>query len=307
MQATLAIDARDLLGESPLWDTAGNRFLWLDHAQGTIHEARLANTGGWHESRSWKLNRPLGGLVLRQKGGLLLGSGTEILTFDEDSGEVQPFICLDADPAEVVWNELKCDRLGRLWAGTRGADVRKQGRSALYRVDPDRTVSRLLSDVSVSNGLDWSPDGRTFYYIDSPTFTVAAFEFDPARGTIKARRTLLALERGAGVPDGMTVDGEGCLWIAIAGTGQVRRYSPEGEELMRIGLSAPVVTSCTFGGRDGADLWITSAALQLPDEVLEIMGGRAEQARAWAAAPGAGGAFVCRPGPRGMAATPFAG
>jgi sugar lactone lactonase YvrE len=307
MQAVLSIATRNLVGESPVWDAARQRFLWLDQFGGTIHEARRGSAGDWHESRSWQLSRPLGGLVPRQQGGLMLGSGTEILSFEEESGATRLFTSLDADPAEVMLNEIKCDRLGRLWAGTRGTDVRSHGLGALYRVDPDRTVTRVLTDVSVSNGMDWSPDGETFYYIDSPTFTVAAFEYDPTAGTLKNRRTLLTFARGASAPDGMTVDREGCLWVAIPGTGQVRRYSPYGKELTQVLVSAPVVSSCAFGGADERDLWITSAAIRLPDEVLEIIGVTAEQAQAWATAPGAGGAFVCTPGPRGYPATPFAG
>ena len=307
MQAALGIATRNLVGESPVWDAAQQRFLWLDQFGGTIHEARRAGTGGWQESRSWQLNRPLGGLALRQQGGLLLGTGTEILIFDEESATTQTFVRLDADPAEVMLNEIKCDRLGRLWAGTRGIDVRQHGVGALYRVDPDQTVTRLLTDISVSNGMDWSPDGRTFYYIDSPTFTVAAFECDPTAGTLKNRRTLVTFARGASAPDGMTVDREGCLWVAIPGTGQIRRYSPDGAELMQVHASAPVVSSCTFGGPDERDLWITSAAIRLPDEVLSIIGVTAEQAQTWATAPGAGGTFVCTPGPRGYPAVPFAG
>jgi len=307
MRAELAIGSRDLLGESPVWDAARNRFLWLDQVRGTIHEATRDGFGRWHESRSWNLNRPLAGLVPRLQGGMVSGSGIEILTLDEDSGEVNTFVSLDAAPEQVVLNELKCDRQGRLWAGTRGTDIRKHGMGALYRIDADRSVSLVLADVSVSNGLDWSPDGRTFYYIDSPTFTVSAFDFNPTRGTIRDRRTLVTFAKGDGVPDGMTVDDEGCLWIAIAGTGQVRRYSPRGEPLEPILVSAPVVTSCAFGGADGGDLWITSAALRLPDEVLEAIGGTAEQALAWAAAPEAGGAFTCRPGRGGIRSVPFAG
>jgi sugar lactone lactonase YvrE len=307
MQATLAIDARDLVGESPAWDAGQSRFLWLDQIRGVIHESRGGGTGAWHESRSWSLDRPLAGLVPRLQGGLMLGAGIDILTFDELSGKLETFVSLEHDPTEVVLNELKCDRLGRLWAGTRGADIRKRGHGALYRIDSRRNVTQVLTGVSVSNGFDWNPDGTILYYIDSASFAVTAFDYDLTQGTVKNGRSLVTFTKGTGVPDGMTVDREGCLWIAIAGTGEVRRYSPGGQLLTQILVSAPLVTSCAFGGKDGADLWVTSAALRLPDEVLETIGVDAERAAAWACAPGAGGAYVCRPGPRGGPTPPFAG
>jgi sugar lactone lactonase YvrE len=305
MKATLAIDSRDTIGEGPAWDGAGKRFLWLDNAVGLVHEARPGTQGGLREGQRWNLGRVTGAAIPRVKGGLVVVAGTEVLTLNE-AGDVSVFARIDADPKIVKLNDAKCDPQGRLWTGTYAHDFRP-GASALYRIDPDGTVTTMLEDVGLSNGMDWSPDGGTFYYIDSFTASVDAFDFDAARGTISRRRKIVALPASEGGLDGMAVDREGCLWLAVFGPGEVRRYSPDGNLLVRVEVSAPAVTSCAFGGVDGGDLLITSASLRIPDPVLPIIGWTVEMADKAATAPGAGGVFVCRPGVTGKAATPFAG
>jgi len=165
----------------------------------------------------------------------------------------------------------------------------------------------MLEPVSLSNGLDWSPDGATFYYIDSAKNSVDAFDFDATLGSISGRRTVVTIPKSEGVADGMTVDCDGCLWVAIFGTGEVRRYMANGVLRECVAISAPGVTSCAFGGLDGGDLFITSASIRLPDAILPSAGFSVEMAENIARAPGAGGLFVCRPGVSGRPATPFAG
>jgi len=303
--AKLAIDARSTIGEGPTWDAQGQRLIWSDNASGTIFEARSDGNGGWCTSRQWALNRVTGAAIPRTKGGLIVASGTEILILGE-AGTVETFARIDADPSIVKLNDARCDPQGRLWTGTYAHDFRP-GISTLYRIDPDGAVTTMLEQVGLSNGIDWSPDGQTFYYIDSFTAAVAAFDFDPRRDTISRRRNVIEVPASEGGLDGMTVDREGCLWLAIFGPGEVRRYSPCGELLMRIEASAPAVTSCCFGGADCGELFITSAALRIPDPVLPVIGWTAELADNAARAPGAGGVFVARPGVFGHRETPFAG
>jgi sugar lactone lactonase YvrE len=230
--------------------------------------------------------------------------GTEVF-FLNDDGNVTPFARLEADPNLVRLNDAKCDPEGRLWLGTLTTDFATR-RGALYRIDPDGKVTTVLTDVALSNGLDWSPDAATFYYIDSSRHTVDAFDFDAARASLSRRRTVVTVPFGEGVPDGMTVDREGRLWVALAGSGEIRCYTPDGTLLARVVASAPVVTSCAFGGIDGADLFITSAALRLPERFL-AHGFSAAVVEGSHRAPGAGGLFVCRPGTTGKPGTPFAG
>jgi sugar lactone lactonase YvrE len=304
-QAKLAIDARDAIGEGPTWDSAGRRLVWLDNAVGTVHEAKPDGEGDWRESRRWNLARTTGAVLPRAKGGLVVLAGTEVVTLSE-TGDIASFARIDADPNVVKLNDAKCDPQGRLWAGTYAHDFRP-GVGALYRIDPDGTVTIMLEEVGLSNGLDWSPGGATFYYIDSFTGSVDGFDFDAVRGVISRRRKIVTIPPSDGGLDGMTVDREGCLWIALFGPGEVRRYTPDGALLMRVEASAPAVTSCAFGGLDGGDLLITSASLRIPDPILPIIGWSPAMADKAAAAPGAGGLFVCRPGVTGRPATPFAG
>lgn len=303
--AKLAIDARDTIGEGPTWDAAERRVLWSDNPNGIIHEARPDDQGGWRESRRWSLGRPIGAAIPRAKGGLVVVGGTEIFLVD-DVGSIAPFARLDADPNLVRFNDAKCDPQGRLWAGTLANDF-TLGRGALYRIDPSGTVTTMLEGMNISNGLDWSPDGATFYFADTATRVVDAFDFDATRGTISRRRTIVTIPKGEGTTDGMTVDREGYLWVAIPGTGEVRRYMPDGTLVARVRISALAASSCAFGGTDRGDLFITSASIRLPDLVLPVIGFSAEMADNIAKAPGAGGLFVCRPGTTGRPETPFAG
>jgi sugar lactone lactonase YvrE len=305
INAKLAINSRDIIGEGPAWDGAGNRFLWTDNAVGAVHEARVDGRGEWRESRRWTLDRLTGAAIPRAKGGLLVVAGTEVLAISE-TGEVSTLTRIDADPKVVRLNDAKCDPQGRLWVGTMAHDFTPD-MCALYRIDPDGSVTTMLEGVGLSNGLDWSPDGGTFYYIDSVTAAVDAFDFEGTRGTISRRRQIVRIPASDGGLDGMTVDREGCLWLPIFGPGEVRRYRPDGTLLMRVDLSAPAVTSCAFGGADGGELLMTSASLRIPDPVLKIIGWSVEMADNAANAPGAGGVFTCRPGATGKPATPFAG
>lgn len=308
MRASLAIDSGDVIGESPLWDAERERFLWLDNSAGILHAAEADGRGGWREGDRRDFGRWTGAALLRSSGGYALASGTDILLLSPD-GALTPFASIDADPKLVMFNDAKCDPQGRLWAGTHcthGTPLTPE-LCGLYRIDPNGDVTRLLGDVGVSNGLDWSPDGKTFYYIDSVTRRVDAFDFDAASGLIANRRPVVTISFGDGAPDGMTVDGEGCLWVAIFGKGQVRRYSPDGLLLGCVEISAPTVTSCVFGGPARDILFITSAAIRIPDEVLPIIGFTPEMAEAAFAAPGLGGVFTCRPGVTGRLPNLFMG
>ncbi|CDG96756.1 hypothetical protein XBP1_2230002 [Xenorhabdus bovienii str. puntauvense] len=178
---------------------------------------------------------------------------------------------------------------------------------ALYRIDLDGTITTMLKNVTLSNGLDWGSDGSTFYYVDSHTLAVDMFDFDATHGIISNRSRFLTFDKGEGVPNGLTVDHQGNIWIALMGSGEVRHYSPAGELLGKVITSTPAVTSCTFGGLHGDELFITSAGRKLPDITKTLYGVSEEAVERSATAPGAGGVFVCHPGHSGRAATPFAG
>jgi sugar lactone lactonase YvrE len=301
LKSSLAVLAGDRLGEAPAWDALGQRLVWVDHPIGTVHEARSDGAGGWREVRRWDLNQHVAAAIPRSKGGLAIIGTTDIFILDE-AGNTSPFARIDADPASVRINDAKCDPQGRLWAGTLALDFNPH--AALYRIDPDGTVTTALEDVTLSNGLAWSPDGSVFYYVDSVTLTIEAFDFDAARGTLDNRRTVVTLQRGDGAANGITLDCEGCIWVALTGGGEVRRYAPDGTLLARVSIATPGATSCAFGGSSGEDLFITSRAGRMPDVAITL---GVREAMMENNGPEAGGVFVCRPGTSGAAATPFAG
>jgi sugar lactone lactonase YvrE len=301
MNADLVIRARDQVGEAPIWDAQAERLLWVDHQGGLIHEAR-ANDSVWRETQRWQIGGHIAAAIPRTAGGLaIVGSrGIDLLGAN---GDIVAFARIDADPDRVRLNDAKCDRRGRVWTGSLAADFRRGG-AALYRIDPDGRVHTVLQGLTLANGLDWSPDGSMFYLVDTATLSVDAFDFDLDRGALANRRTLITIERGAGGPNGLAIDREGCLWVALTGGGAVRRYSPDGEWLDRVDLAIPGPTSCAFGGVDGAELFITSRSGQMP-AIADDLGIRPEMREC--TSPDAGALFLCRPGISGAAATPFAG
>ncbi len=313
-EAVPLIDARDVIGEGPAWDAAGQRLLWTDNKNGIVHEAREDADGSWTETGRVELGRWIGAVVPREGGGLLVARETELLTIDAD-GSIKPFARFNLDHENFHLNDAKCDPQGRLWVGTIDRQVKSNGgritpgRGSLFRVEADGAIERVIDGVTVSNGLDWSPDGRIFYYIDSHTRTIDAFDFDAPTGRIANRRSVVEIAAGEGLPDGMACDDEGCLWLAIAGGHEVRRYAPDGALVGVVRLPVPTVTSCAFGGRARDVLFITTARVKLPAAALSRLefGINAELGDENDADRGAGALFMCRPGVTGAAATAFAG
>ena len=301
MKAALAIDARDRIGEAPMWDAAGGRLIWSDLERGVVHAAMSDASGAWSESFRWNLARPLAAAIPRARGGLVVAAGTEILSLDE-AGGLATFARIDADPASIRFNDAKCDPRGRLWAGTIAADFGPS--AALYRVDADGATHTMLEGLRVANGMDWSPDGKVFYFTDSLTRRVDAFDFDVDRGTLSRPRPLFEIPFGEGGPNGLTVDCDGCIWVAVTGSGQVRRYSPGGALLGSVEISTPGATSCAFGGARCEELFITSLGRRMPD-VARTLG--LTDAMMSNDGPHSGGLFVCRPGVAGKSPTRFAG
>jgi sugar lactone lactonase YvrE len=304
MLARVAVHSRDVIGEGPTWDAAGERILWSDNERGTVHGAQQVGPEEWRECMRCELGRPIAGVIPRVSGGFIVAGGTEIFLWDE-SGEVSHFADLDAAGRPIRINEVKCDPQGRLWAGTRAEDLESPS-GMLYRIDPSRSVSQMVTGVAISNGMDWSPDGSTMYFIDSARRSVDAFDFDLASGEIHNRHTVVVPEWGDGAPDGMTVDAEGCLWVAQVGSGAVVRYAPDGTPLSRVEISTPAVTSCAFGGVGLEHLFITSLGRPIPDVAVRY-GCRAEMVAISGTRPDGGSLFVCRPGVKGRCPTSFAG
>jgi sugar lactone lactonase YvrE len=261
MSVEIACDAHDELGEGATWDAARQRLISVDIMRGRV---RIFDPST-KQSTVFTVDQPVGAAVPCRSGGLMLAVRDGFARLDERSGALTFVAHVERDRPHQRMNDGACDAAGRFWAGTMALDERP-GHGSLYRLDPDGSVHRMLTDVGVSNGIDWSPDGRRMYYIDSLTQRVEQFDFDPASGAIANRQTLAEIDRAAGCPDGLTVDAEGALWVALWGGSCVRRYLPDGtlDRELRVPVTHP--TTCAFGGPDLRDLYITSAVIALSDE-----------------------------------------
>jgi len=287
LEAELVLDAHAQLGEGATWDAAGGRLVWVDILRGQAHRFDPAAAG----DRAVDVGQHVGTAVPRARGGLLLALRDGFATLDDD-GALRWIARVEADRPGNRMNDGKCDPRGRFWAGTMAYDE-TPGAGSLYRLDPDGTVTTMLTGVTISNGLAWSADQRTMWYIDTPTHGVDAFDFDAEAGTIANRRRVVAVPEADGSPDGMTVDHDGCLWVAMWGGAAVRRYRPDGTLDTVVALPVSQVTSAAFGGGRADELYVTSAREGLSDEQL-------------AAQPHAGALFRVRPGVTGPPATPAA-
>ncbi|KDN73861.1 SMP-30/gluconolactonase/LRE family protein [Streptomyces olindensis] len=251
----VAVRAEAELGEGPTWDAAAGRLLWIDILGSRVHTYDPA-TG--HRSVR-RTEQHVGAVKPRAGGGLVLNLRDGVGLLDPDGS----FRWLHHEPVPGRRaNDAAVAPDGALWAGTMRYDEAPGG-GTLSRVTGDGTVDVVLDDVAVSNGTGWSPDGRLMYFIDSPTRRVDVFDY--ADGRISGRRTLAEIEDGAGFPDGLTVDAEGCVWVALWQGSAVRRYTPRGHLDRVIELPVPLVTACAFGGAGLSDLYVTTARTGLSE------------------------------------------
>ncbi|MDQ3464319.1 MAG: SMP-30/gluconolactonase/LRE family protein [Actinomycetota bacterium] len=253
LRAEVVLDAHAQVGEGPVWDASAGHLLWLDIPCGEIH--RFHPTDGTHQVT--QVGQPVGAIALRERGGLVLAVRDGFAELAD--GELNMIADVESDRPENRMNDGKVDPAGRFWAGTMALDS-TPGAGTLYRLDLDRSVHPVLTGLTISNGIDWSPDATTMYFIDSTPGTVTAYDYDRHTGAISEPRTVLEVPPDDGMPDGMTVDSEGCLWVAIWGGSAVRRYAPDGTLLANVELPATQVTSCAFGGPALRDLYITTAS-----------------------------------------------
>lgn len=285
----LVLDAGADLGEAPSWDARSDRLLWVDITAGIVH--RFDPRSGRDET--FEVGQPVGAAVPTIDGGWALAVSDGFATLDPATGVIERIADVETEIPETMMNDGKCDPAGRLWAGTKDVEGRRPIGS-LYRLDEDHTLARVVTGVTVSNGLGWSPDQATMYFIDSPTHTIEAFDFDAASSDVWNRRRLVEFPETWGLPDGMTVDEEGSLWVAFWSGSAVRRIAPDGRVTAVVEFPVSQVTSCAFGSADLSDLYVTSAKSDLSPAQL------AEQ-------PQAGGLFRLRPGVRSLPQRPFIG
>jgi sugar lactone lactonase YvrE len=282
----VAVRATAVLGEGPTWDAATGTLLWVDILASEVH--RFDPGGG--EDPVLRTPQHVGAAKPRAGGGLVLNLRDGIGRYA--AGGAFDWLVTWAEDGRRG-NDAAVDAGGRLWAGTMRYDEAPGG-GRLYRVDPSGDVVTVLPEVTTSNGIGWSPDGRLMYYIDTPTRRVDVFDVDGDTGLVARRRPFLDLARVPGLPDGLTVDADGCLWVALWDGGAVRRYTPGGVLDLVVEVPASRTTACAFGGPGLGDLYITSATVGLDPAKL-------------AAQPLAGSVFVLPAAGAGLPGHAFAG
>jgi len=280
-----AVDAKARLGEGPVWSHTRGLLYWVDIDGGLVYSYEPASGA----TRSFEVGMKIGAVVPRSEaagGGLLMATEKGFAFLDEESGRVEAIHDPEADNPDTRFDDGKCDPAGRFWAGTMSYS-RTRGAANLWCMDTDYSVARRVSGVTVSNGITWSLDQKKMYYIDSSEFAVVSFEYDRESGAIANPEPVVVVPRGIGKPDGMCIDSEGMLWIALFRGGAVSKWDPEkGELLEMFEIPAVHVTACAFGGEDLSSLFVTTARDPASPEELS-------------AYPLAGGLFVLKPGVKG--------
>jgi sugar lactone lactonase YvrE len=275
LDAEIVVPAQCELAEGPVWDAARGLLRWVDILPGQVHAFDPAT--GAHTR--FDAGDPVGTVGLTRSGGLVLALVDGFYRADHDGQGLTRVGEFSIDRTVVRFNDGKPDPWGNFCAGT-CAWAADGPPCALYRLRPDGAVAEIVGDVGLSNGLDWSDDRTAFYFADSAIGGVDVFDTDPDTGTLSRRRRFVTV---GGVPDGLTLDAEGGLWVALWGSGELQRYTPGGQLDTVVRLPVRQVTSAAFGGADLGTLFITTARENVTPADL------AEQ-------PHAGDIFACTPG-----------
>ena len=285
MKAEQLTDVVTYHGEGPIWDSVAGVLRWVDMLSGDILTLGASAPAAIDREH---VGTVAAAMRARSAGGLVIGVEHGFVLMDAD-GRLGPEHTAFTDPG-IRMNEGGVDRQGRFFCGSMPYD-QDGPRGAFFRFDPDGTISEVFRGVTISNGVAWNADGDTMFYIDTPTHRVDVFDYDPAGGTPSARRPLVHVDPDHGAPDGMALDAEGGLWVAIHRGRAVHRYTPEGNLDEVVELPPSQVTACAFGGANLDQLYITTSRENLPD----------------GAEPQAGAIFHLAPGVRGLPLGTFAG
>jgi len=287
----VVVEHRCLLGEGPVWDIKNERILWIDILRGDIHAFYPAN----NRFETFNTGTLIGSIALNKSGGLIAALQDGFALVDIEQKEIEYLADPEAHIIDNRFNEGKCDPAGRFWAGTMSLSEEPHAGS-LYTLEKGLSISKKIEGVTISNGMAWSPDETVFYYIDTPTLEVVAYDYNKLNGNISNKKTIITIPQDYGYPDGMTIDSEGMLWIAHWDGWQITRWNPNtGKQLHRISLPVAKVTSCTFGGKNLDELYITTASKEMSKDELKNQ-------------PLAGSLFVVRGcGVTGLAPYEFAG
>lgn len=286
---TCVLDARASLGECPVWSVEERVLYWADINAPSLNRYDPASG----ENRILPMPESIGCFALRERGGFVVALRNG-LWFARSDGTLERKIA-DApyDPAHHRFNDGRCDPRGRFYAGSMN-EKRDASTAGLWRLDPDLALRPVLDNLTISNGLAFSPDGGTMYHADTPTYTIRAFDYDADAGTPSNPRVFARFTEEGDRPDGAAVDSEGHYWTALYRAGKVLRLSPAGAVLESFAVPAMCPTMCAFGGDDLRTLYVTSARQHRPDDELERL-------------PHSGGIFAMRVAVPGRREPRFAG
>jgi sugar lactone lactonase YvrE len=244
------------LGEGPLWSVEEQALYWVDIFAGNIHRHKPSTEG----YETWNVGQPVGSIGFRQGGGFIVSLKNGLHIWKPGDDAPQFIENPEAHKPHVRYNDGAVDRAGRYWTGT----MDDNGESCLYRFAHGQAMKVCETGIMCSNGIGWSPDNKTMYYSDSQRFNIYAYDFDLASGELANRRVFLRPEQGE--PDGLTVDSEGCVWVAMWDGWRVDRYDPEGKLMLSIPTPVQYPTCPIFGGPNMDEIFITSAWLLLGKE-----------------------------------------
>lgn len=280
------------LGEGPVWDAEAQVLYWVDIEGQSFY--RFSPAAG--ELRKVEVGVTVGALAPRASGGLVMATKRSFALWDEQSAALTFLPEPEGEHPATRFNDGAVDPAGRFWAGTMldGSAGWEEAPGNLYRLDRDHTFTRMDRGFAISNGIGWSPDRQTMYLTDSPRQVIYAYDYDLLTGAIEHRRPFVQTPGEASVPDGLTIDSEGCIWSARWGGWRIIRYDPQGKPEREIVLPVQYPSSCTFGGSALDELYITSAATKLNAQK------RREQ-------PFAGDLFRIKPGVKGLEHPRFLG
>jgi len=257
-------DKPAILGESPLWHPQEQVLYWVDIEKPALHCFDLKT----QQHRMWSMPTAIGCIGLRATGGLVAAMRYGFASIALPAGEVTLLTSPLTEADGVMFNDGKCDRAGRFWAGTK--DLAEQADiGSLYKLDANNHCTEMAKGFAVTNGVAWSPDNTTFYVCNSPARIIYQYDFAIASGTLSNKRVFAELPAESGYPDGLTVDSEGGIWNAHWDGWRVTRYLPNGKIDAVIKMPVRRPTSCCFGGADLKTLYVTSASTRLSAEELK--------------------------------------
>jgi sugar lactone lactonase YvrE len=268
LEPHLVLDAHATLGEGPVWDTREGVLWWVDLLGRRLHRYDPVT----NQDTSAAVDQEIGSIAPRASGGLVAAVRDGFAALGRD-GQLSMIAPVEADQPANRMNDGKCDAAGRFWAATMAFDC-SAGAGNLYVLEPDHSVRSVLTGLTIGNGLAWTDDNATLYYVDSMTQTVDAFDFNLDKGLLGERRHVVEIEPATQpgalrVPDGMCIDAEGFLWVAVYGAGLVCRYRPDGSTDTVVELPTKQATCPVFGGPDLRDLYITTGSQEMTPEELE--------------------------------------